>query len=75
MMDHVEEERAHWQEVKANLSRYITDGHRFTQKEVNHVIGVLEVNAFEVTSKDGHRGRGLYPLTALMSHGCVSNTR
>jgi hypothetical protein len=36
---------------------------------------VLEVNAFEVTSQDGGRGRGLYPLTALMSHGCLSNTR
>ena len=50
-------------------------GNRFTKQEVDHVVGVLEVNAFEVTSQDGGRGRGLYPLTALMSHGCLSNTR
>ena len=81
MMDHVEEKRheAHWRDIEENVVRYLLGtcqlGNRFTQQEVEHVVGVLEVNAFEVTSQDGGRGRGLYPLTALMSHGCLSNTR
>lgn len=81
-MDHVEEKRKapHWEaEVEKNVVQYLLGscrlGNRFTQKEVDHVVGVLEVNAFEVTSSEGHRGRGLYPLTALMSHSCISNTR
>ena len=80
-MDHVEEKRheAHWRDIEENVVRYLLStcqlGNRFTQQEVDHVVGVLEVNAFEVTSQDGGRGRGLYPLTALMSHGCLSNTR
>lgn len=77
-MDHVEEKRQahHWKQEK-NVQHYLACrlGNRFSQEEVDHVVGVLEVNAFEVTSRDGHRGRGLYPLTALMSHSCLSNTR
>ena len=81
MMDHVDEKRhePHWRDIEENVVRYLLGrcqlGNRFTQQEVDHVVGVLEVNAFEVTSQDGGRGRGLYPLTALMSHGCLSNTR
>ena len=81
MMDHVEEKRhePHWQEVEENVVRYICSGlalgNRFSPEEVNHVVGVLEVNAFEVETDEGHLARGLYPLTALMSHECLSNTR
>ena len=80
-MDHVEEKRheSHWQEIEVNVVESLLEscklGKRFTRQEVYHVVGVLEVNAFEVTSQEGFRGRGLYPLTALMSHECLSNTR
>ena len=50
----------------------------FTEEEVNHVIGVLEVNAFEVeaTTEQGEAvGRGVWPLLAKLSHSCVSNAR
>ena len=35
----------------------------------------FQVNAFELTSSQGGRGRGVFPLTALMSHSCISNAR
>ena len=69
MIDHLEEKRhePHWQEVEENVVRYLRLkcglGNRFSPEEVNHVVGVLEVNAFEVNTEDGHRARGLYPLT------------
>ena len=82
MVDHVQDRQhqAHWEEVQHNVVQYLRDtcqlAQRFSEEEINHVLGVLEVNAFEITIGDGqYRGRGLYPLTALMSHGCLSNTR
>ena len=42
------------------------------------VIGLIEVNAFEVRlgcrEKD-QIGRGVFPLLAKLNHGCVSNAR
>ena len=77
MMDH-EEERSRdplWEVEQNNTVRFIRERLRldFTEREINHVIGLLEVNAFEVTGRG--RGRGVFPLTALMSHSCISNTR
>ena len=80
-MDH-EAERSrrdphHWEVEQNNTVRFIRErlGLRedFTEREINHVVGLLEVNAFEVTGRG--RGRGVFPLTALMSHSCISNTR
>ena len=83
MIDHVEKKRheqpAHMQQVEENVVGYLLNKcglrHRFSPEEVHHVVGVLEVNAFEVNTDEGHRARGLYPLTALQSHSCQSNTR
>ena len=79
MMDH-ESERSrdfHWEVEQNNTVRFIRERlglkDDFTEREINHVIGLLEVNAFEVTGRG--RGRGVFPLTALMSHSCISNTR
>ena len=77
MIDH-ESERSqdfHWEVEQNNTVRFIRERLRldFTEREINHVIGLLEVNAFEVTGRG--RGRGVFPLTALMSHCCISNTR
>jgi len=82
MMDHLEDRPRdyHWDICQNNVVKYLLskwgmedDG--FTEEEVNHVIGSLEVNAFEVSSSPGGRGRGVYPLTSLMSHSCISNAR
>ena len=53
MMDHCEERRhhtGHWADCQTNIVTYIRDslGLSFTQDEVNHAIGLIEVNAFEV---------------------------
>ena len=42
------------------------------------MIGVIEVNAFEVrlgSTERGQTGRGVFPLLAKLNHGCVSNAR
>lgn len=61
-----------WRVDQNNTVKYLRDHWKFdfTEDEVNHVIGILEVNAFEI-----NRGRGVFPLTALMSHDCVANSR
>ena len=60
--------------------RYLTKvlGLDYTQEEVNHVIGLLEVNAYEVEVKAERGvgvGRGVFPLLAKLNHSCVSNAR
>lgn len=82
MMDHVNDKpkNFYWEAAQHNIVKYLLETWGlarmgYTADEVNHVIGSLEVNAFEITSKSGGKGRGVYPATALMSHGCVSNAR
>ncbi len=44
--------------------------------EVNHAMGAAEVNCYEVSNRTGDCGvRGVFPVTSLMSHSCLSNTR
>ena len=47
----------------------------FTVEEVNRVIGVLEINSYEVKSRNGCGARGMFPVGALLSHGCISNAQ
>ena len=82
MMDHVSDKPHdhHWEVVQHNVVQFLLDkwdlsSSGFNASEVNHIIGSLEVNAFEVSSPAQGRGRGVYPLTALMSHNCISNAR
>jgi len=46
---------------------------RFNENDVIHAFGVLRINSFGIDTKMGGRGRGLFPLLALMSHSCQSN--
>ena len=46
----------------------------FTEKEINSVIDVLDVNAFEIRGND-FSIRGVYPLTAMMNSVCCPNTQ
>ena len=61
-----------WNIDQNNTVKYLREHWKvdFTEEEIQHVIGILEVNAFEVNG-----GRGVFPLTALMSHDCVANAR
>ena len=45
---------AHWDVSQNNIVKYLLETWKlkdrgFTEKDVNHVIGALEVNAFEIT--------------------------
>ena len=124
MMDHNQERKknAHWNHCQHNIVNYLIDVWKLdvSPEEVNHVIGLIEVNAFEIkvfaekennndsTVELGHIintyaqkdpwkvkidhtqanlnknflisdilgfGRGVFPLLAKLSHGCVSNCR
>ena len=46
----------------------------FTDAEINGVINVLDVNAFEIRGND-FSIRGVYPLTAMMNSVCTPNTQ
>ena len=52
MMDHNDErqKQEHWSHCQHNIVNYIRDHLKldFTPDEINHVIGLIEVNAFEV---------------------------
>lgn len=82
-MDHADRQsqEPYWQDIKHNVVHYILNGlrleKRFNEDEILHVVGVLSVNAFAITTpgSPGGQGRGLYPLTAVMSHKCICNTR
>ena len=82
MMDHNKErvEDGHWEVCQHNIVNFLMEicSLDFTEEEINHVIGVIEVNAFEVslgTSTGGQTGRGVFPLLAKLNHSCVSNCR
>jgi hypothetical protein len=76
-MDHCDDRPrdSYWDSNQINIVRFLVNhvGLAFSEEEVNHVIGVLDVNAFEISAVG--RGRGVFPLTALMSHSCISNAR
>lgn len=46
---------------------------RYDFKDVLHAFGVLRINSFGIDTPMGGRGRGLFPLLALMSHSCQAN--
>ena len=46
---------------------------RFSNEDILHAFGVLRINSFGIDTPSGGRGRGLFPLLALMSHSCQSN--
>ena len=48
----------------------------FTSEDVERAFGIAEVNNYELANKSGNCGvRGLLPLTSLLSHSCVPNSR
>ena len=45
-----------------------------TEQFLQHLIGVIDVNCFEIRGPDSGAMRGLYPKGALLHHSCVANT-
>ena len=52
----------------------IEDGFNAEEEEINAMIDVLDVNAFEIRGTD-FSIRGVYPLTAMMNSVCNPNTQ
>jgi len=85
MMDHNTDrmKNEHWNICQHNIVHYLIKVWKldFSPEEVNHVIGLIEVNAFEVRIGNLNRmeecgiGRGVFPLLAMLSHNCISNSR
>ena len=65
----LEEDESDKQEILARLTTYCP-----TEEEVNSVIDVLDVNAFEIRGNE-FSIRGVYPLTAMMNQTCNPNTQ
>lgn len=47
---------------------------RFSEELIQRACGILEINAFEGKSAEGHTLRCIYPKMAILSHSCVPNT-
>ena len=47
----------------------------FSDAEVRRVIGILEVNCYQVKDYGTFGLRGFFPLASLLSHGCVANCK
>lgn len=50
----------------------------YTEEEILHAFGVLDVNSVKINSGGSSgtaSGHGLYPLTSLLSHSCISNSK
>lgn len=91
MMDHNEEhaaKKSNWKLYKENVVDFLRErcglAERFSEEEIFHVLGVLDVNSVRVNANipggsnaggSSAGGHALYPMTALMSHSCVANTK
>jgi len=77
MLSHVEEHRA--KTTYSLYNKHLVDtirdrlglGEHFTQEEVEHVSGMIDVNSIRL----GDNGHGVYLKTSIMSHSCLSNTK
>ncbi|KAL1464974.1 hypothetical protein WDU94_004572 [Cyamophila willieti] len=66
-----------WNAEKVNIVEFIRIRCKmdsYDEDLIHKICGILEVNCFEVRSAEGFMGRGLFALTAIMSHNCVANT-
>lgn len=66
-----------WNADLVNIARYLRGPcklDRFSEELIMRVVGILEVNAFEGRTTNGHPIRCLYPTTGILAHNCVPNT-
>lgn len=61
------------QEVVVDRLRDLWGFKEFSEEEIHTVIGVLEVNCFEI-GQNGARARALYGEAFLLAHDCSANT-
>lgn len=61
------------QQVVVDRLRDLWGFKEFSEEEIHTVIGVLEVNCFEI-GQNGARARALYAEAFLLAHDCSANT-
>jgi len=77
MMSHSDEQKNKlaWSQYKVHLVDFIRKtcglGETFTEAEVEHASGVIDVNSIRLAT----HGHGVYGMTSIMSHSCLSNTK
>ena len=80
LMDHEEERRAgpDWAVTERTVVRHLLSTCQaatlipdLTQQEIRRAVGVLEINSYEVQPGV----RACFPLSSLLSHSCVANSR
>ncbi|CAG0881754.1 unnamed protein product [Darwinula stevensoni] len=63
---------------QVNVVKYIRDylkqGDRWSEDVIHRVCGVIQINAFEVRNTTFTNYCGIYPLSCIMEHSCLSNT-
>ena len=88
LMDHLEESHVHHQEwswydhhVVDVIRKDLRLGGKFSESDIKHVIGLLNVNAVclqfpkTIGAPSTEVGKGCYPIFAIMSHHCICNAR
>ena len=45
------------------------------EDEIFRMVGIIDTNAHEIHTRIGWSYKGVYPLGAILSHGCIINSR
>lgn len=68
-----------YETLRVNLVPFIRDilkFSNFTETDILNIAGILDTNCFDIVLPSKQiRARGIYPLTAMMAHDCVPNTK
>ena len=68
-----------YQAFRKNLVPFFRDFLKFSEyseMEILNIAGILDTNCFEIILPSSKiRARGIYPITAMMSHECIPNTK
>lgn len=82
LMDHKEQRKAfpdYWKMVKTNIVDLIMAipglNQDIDEEDIFKIVGILDTNTHEISNRNGCCYRGLFPLVAILSHRCVTNSR
>lgn len=68
-----------YEALRVNLVPFIRDFLKFdcySESDILNIAGILDTNCFDIILPSKQiRARGIYPLTAMMAHECIPNTK
>lgn len=81
-MDHKEERKAfpdYWKSVKENIVDLIMNipglNEDIDEEDIFRIVGIIDTNTHEINNRNGCCYKGFFPVGAIMSHRCVTNSR